>query len=315
MENRTVTVEANNISKNFGRIRAVRGVSFATKRREVFGLLGPNGAGKTTIIRILSTLLVPDSGTARVQGYDICRQPILVRRSIGLLAETSQLYSRLTAKEYLSYFGSLYMMAEGLKKKRIKMVLDLLGLGGKDNDRLSSFSKGMRQKINISRTILHDPPILFLDEPTANLDVESAITVRNFLETLKKGFHKTILLCTHNLSEVEMLCDKIAFIKEGKIIREDTIENLKKRHNGLTRFKLKVKVDQAKGAMQMLASIGGVENTRPDEDLIVFETQNPAKTNPKIIKYLASRNIDILNLTEDEETLENIYVNIMQGQE
>jgi sodium transport system ATP-binding protein len=219
-------VEARNLQKRFRSYHAVRGVSFTCYAGEVFGLLGPNGAGKTTTIRMLTTILRPTSGTARIVGHDVAREPELVRRSIGVLPENAGVYGRLTGREAIRYAGRLYGLAPDALERRIVEIADALELT-QHLDRLTdTFSKGMKQKINVARALIHDPPVVFLDEPTSGLDVISARSVRDFVLRFKAE-GRCVILSTHMMEEAERLCDRVAIIAGGRIRAEGDLAALK----------------------------------------------------------------------------------------
>ncbi len=210
-------------------VRAVDGVSFTIEKGELFGLLGPNGAGKTTLIKCISTLLIPDGGTAKIGGYDIYAESLQVRRHIGVLTGGERsLYWKLTPVENLRYFSALYGVPRRIMKDRIDYLLDLMGLKDKAKTRVEKLSSGMKQKLSLARVLMHDPHILLVDEPTLGLDPYFARFIRDFVKNeLNKKLHKTILLTTHYMDEADELCDRIAFMNQGKIEALDTPERLK----------------------------------------------------------------------------------------
>lgn len=223
-----------NLVKEFKTITAVNNISFTTKKGEIFGLLGPNGAGKTTTQRILSTILRPTSGKISIMGVDVAKNPVGTRKIIGVITEERGLYDRLSCRETLWYYGRLYNMDDDLIGKRIEQIVKMLEMEDYVDRRIEKLSKGMKQKIVISRAIIHDPPVLLFDEPTAGLDVLAARTVLEFIRMSKK-MKKTILYSTHIMFEAEDLCDRVAFISKGEIVARGTIpevigseENLEK---------------------------------------------------------------------------------------
>jgi len=195
---------------------------------ELFGLLGPNGSGKTTTIKCLSTILIPDEGTAIVNGFDISKETSMVRASLGMVVGGERtLYWKLTARDNLMYFASLYKMQRRHAKKRIEELLETMQLSDRADERLEDYSTGMRQKVAIARALLHDPPILLLDEPTLGLDPNFARQIRNQIRELSEKQGKTVLLTTHYMDEADQLCDRVAFINNGKIVAVDTPNRLK----------------------------------------------------------------------------------------
>ena len=213
-----------NLSKSFNSTKAVDRLSFEVKEGEVFGLLGPNGAGKTTTVRMLSSLISPSSGTAFVNEYEIQKDDQGIRRSVGILTESPGLYNNLSAKFNLDIYADLYEVKN--PKGQVEKYLRLLGLWDRRDDLAGSFSKGMKQKLAIARALLHEPQVLFLDEPTAALDPESARKVREFISELRRE-GRTILICTHNLSDAERLCDRVGVIRT-RLIELETPENLRR---------------------------------------------------------------------------------------
>jgi ABC-type multidrug transport system ATPase subunit len=207
---------------------ALDGVDLEINEGEVFGILGPNGAGKTTFFRLLSCLLRPTSGTAEVSGYDIVREPMKVRESVGLLCEEPSLYDKQSVADNLDLFGALYGMGKSGTTVRIKELASLLGFQNLLNKKTGTLSKGQRQKVSLARALLHEPDVLLLDEPTANLDPEVAENVRNSIKTLQRDDSKkrTILVSSHNLDEVQRLCGRVAIIDEGRVVKSGSVEDL-----------------------------------------------------------------------------------------
>ncbi len=207
-----ITVE--NLTKEFKTVTAVKNISFDIDESEIFGFLGPNGAGKTTTIRMLSTLISPTSGSIVIDGEDPETNGEYIRSITGLLTETPGLYEKISAYDNLDYFSSFYDIPDKKRKSNIEKYLKMFGLWERKNDLAGTYSKGMKQKLALSRALIHEPRILFLDEPTAGLDPESAHMVRNFIKSLKKK-KITVFLCTHNLTEASSLSDRICFIKKN----------------------------------------------------------------------------------------------------
>lgn len=218
-------IEVQNLSKAFGPVKAVQQVSFNCRPGEIYGLLGSNGAGKTTTIRMLATLLQPTGGTAVINGYDTVKNGALVRQSIGVLSGDSGLYQRLTAEENVRYFGRLYDLDEKYINNRMNELFFMLEMEEYRKRRTDGFSKGMKQKVNIVRSIIHDPPVLLFDEPTAGLDVMSSRTVVDFMAGCRQQ-GKCVMLSTHIMSEAERLCDRIGIIEGGVLLAEGTIAEL-----------------------------------------------------------------------------------------
>lgn len=215
------------IKRHTKEVIAVDGISFEVGKGELFGLLGPNGAGKTTTVKMLTTLLIPTSGTATVLGYDVDKQESDVRRHIGFIFGGERgLYWRLSGQDNLRYFASLYRVDPDVSKKRIPYLLELVGLKGREDEKVEGYSRGMKQRLHVARTLLHDPDVLFLDEPTIGLDPVGARELRVVVRNLQAE-NKTILLTTHYMFEADALCQRIAVIDHGKIVALDTPEGLK----------------------------------------------------------------------------------------
>ena len=207
----------NNLTKNFGNIVAVNNLNLKIPYGLTFGLLGPNGAGKTTTVRMLNSIISPTSGTAKVVGYDIISQSQQVKINSGFLPETPGLYQKLTAKEFLEFVGELYYLPKEIISNRIEELIDIFDLEGRENDLLEGYSRGMKQKVCLCAALIQDPKILFLDEPTSNLDPAAARMVKDLISDLTKKADKTIFICTHLLDAAENLCDLIGIIDNGVI--------------------------------------------------------------------------------------------------
>jgi len=225
-----IAIETHELTKTFGAFTAVDHVDLTVRRGEIYGLLGPNGAGKSTAIRMLCTLLSPTSGFARVDGYDIVRQGSEVRKRIGLVSEKLIMYPRLTALENLMFFGKLYGLDRETLRKRSEELLEVVKLTPFKDKLVGGFSSGMRQRVNVIRAILHDPDILFLDEPTTALDPQSTRFVRDLVKELRQRGH-TIVLTTHIMEEADELSDRVCIIDHGKIMAIDTPHALKLKYN------------------------------------------------------------------------------------
>ncbi len=209
-----------------GEVRAVDSICFECRPGEIFGLLGANGAGKTTTLRLLATILAPTSGSGRIMGYDIAQEPEEVRRNLGFYSASTALYPRLTARETLQFFARINHYPDSARDARVNYLIERFGLGSYVNARIDRLSSGMKQKVSIARTVVHDPPVLIFDEPTVGLDVLNALEMQQVLgEFRNEG--KTIIFSTHIMSEAERVCDRIAIIHSGKILACDTLEQLR----------------------------------------------------------------------------------------
>lgn len=219
---------AEKLTKKYGNIVAVDGVSFEARRGEIFGLLGPNGAGKTTTIRLIATVLAPTDGTAKVAGYDILLQPVEVRKRIGLLTTDIGVYERFSGRENLEYFGRLYGMDASLIRSRINELAEMLDMGEFIDRRAGQFSTGMRQKLAIARSVIHNPEVIIFDEPTSGLDVLASQTVLAFMRKARSD-GKCVIFSTHQMPDAERMCDRIAIIHRGSMVACDAVASLKSR--------------------------------------------------------------------------------------
>ena len=226
-------IEAQALTKTFrdrkrGEIHAVDRVSFTCQPGQIYGLLGANGAGKTTTLRMLATILQPSDGTARVAGFDVVEQPERVRANVGFLSTATALYGRLTARETVEYFGRLNGLNGGALRQRIEELFKLLEIGEFADRRCDKLSTGMKQKVSIARTLVHDPPVMIFDEPTVGLDVMTARTIVGFIRDCRtRG--KTVIFSTHVMSEAEKLCDTIGILHDGRVLAEGTLAELRQR--------------------------------------------------------------------------------------
>ena len=225
-------IKVRDLTKRFNGFTAVDHISFNVKKGEIFGLLGPNGAGKSTTMRMLCTLTRPSEGTAMVGGYDIVRDDAKVREHIGLVAEKLIMYNELTAWENLKLFGKLYNLSTDKIEKRVNELLKYVRMEKWKDARVGTFSTGMKQKINVIRAMIHEPEILFLDEPTLGLDPQSTVEIRELIKRINQELETTMILTTHIMVEADMLCDRIGIIDRGRIVALDTSANLKKLVSG-----------------------------------------------------------------------------------
>jgi len=302
-------IEADNLHKTFGAFHAVRGVTLTVAPGEVVALLGPNGAGKTTTVRMLGAILKPTRGRARVAGYDVVEQARDVRRVVGLLTEFPGLYLRMRPQEYLHFFGALQGMDAVASAHRAQRLLQQFGLWDARDKRLDSFSKGMKQKIALIRALIHDPPVLYLDEPTTAMDPHSARVVRDAMMELRAA-RRTILLTTHNLTEAEELADRIVIIRGGALVAEGTIEQLTHRFLGMPLWELRLAqpATAAAPALDGLVRIEAIEGVS-----LRFRTNDARHVNPQIVSRLAAAGIPVVALSEMPRRLEDVYLEIIAG--
>jgi len=224
-------IEARNLVKTFGEIRALGGLSFAVKKGEIYGLIGPNGAGKTTALRIIATLITPTSGSVKVFGFDVEKKASEVRDIISYLPEEAGAYKNLSGWEYLEFMANFYSISEKTGQTVVKEAAEISGLGERLKDKVKTYSKGMGRRLLIARALMTKPKLAILDEPTSGLDVVHAFYVRRIIQDYAKEYGVTILLSSHNMLEVEFLCNRVALMNEGGILAEGTPEEIKSRYN------------------------------------------------------------------------------------
>ncbi len=296
-----------NLSKQFDGHMAVNGLSLSIAEGEVFGFLGPNGAGKTTTVRLLTSLIAPTGGKAMVAGYEVGKDDIEIRRNVGILTEQPGMYDRLSALRNLQIYGRLYEVSD--IDGQVERYLHMLGLWERRQDPVGTFSKGMKQKLAIARSLLHEPRVLFLDEPTAGLDPEAAKLVRDFVEELR-GEGRTIFMCTHNLDEADRLCDRVAVFK-SQLRVVDTPAGLRRQLYGR-----QVVVHLASDAQPFLKSIEAfpfVKHAEAVDNKLVMALEEPEARNPEIIRALVSAGADIQFVGELRHSLEDIYLQLVKG--
>ncbi len=292
------------LTKYFDNFLAVDGVNLDVQPGQVLVLLGPNGAGKTTTVRMLTSILVPSRGRARVAGFDVVAEAERVRGAVGVLTEQHGLYVRMNTGEYLAFFGRLYGLPQAVIRQRSMELLEKFGLQATWRQRLGEFSKGMRQKLALVRAMLHDPPVLLLDEPTSAMDPESARTVRDAIHLLRSK-ERTILLCTHNLAEAEELADQIAIIRKGKIIDYDTPANLKRKLLGPLEFEATFNA-LPEGWLPMLPE--GVCLTGRGDHSLRFQVNSPSLANPVLLRQMVEQQLELVSFQQVPRSLEDAYL-------
>ena len=304
-------IDTENLTKKFGNMTAVDSVTLHVDEGEVFGFLGPNGAGKTTTVRMLACLVSKSSGTATIGDYEIANradQP-KIRKMIGLLTENVGLYEELSAYDNLDFYGRFYKLGEQKRKERIEYLLKLLELWEKKDVAAGTFSKGMKQKLAIARALIHDPQVLFLDEPTANLDPEASKTVRDFILELKKE-KRTIFLNTHMLDEAERICDKVAILKT-KLITTGSTEELRQSLSGR---KIKVQLQRVDDSLVAAVKKIGYDISEITPNSIVINVNDPEKENPAILRSINTAGGQVVFVTEVGSSLEDVYLKVIRGE-
>ena len=300
-------ISTENLTKRFGKVTAVESLSLDVAEGEVFGFLGPNGAGKTTTVRMLASLIGPTSGSATVAGFKVGQQDTEIRRTVGVLTETPGMYDNLSAEYNLRIFAELYEVKD--VKGQVEKYLKMLGLYERRLDVAGTFSKGMKQKLAIARALLHEPRILFLDEPTAGLDPEASHLVREFIAELKKE-GRTIFLCTHNLDEADRLCDRIGIFK-SRLLVVDTPANLRSSVFGRkVVFHLRLADENIFAAVKQLAFAREIKIM---ENKLVVTLDNPDVQNPEVVRALVKAGADVQFVGELRHSLEEVYLQLVKG--
>ena len=260
---KTFAIRSHDLTKNFGTIRAINNINLKIPYGKTYGLLGPNGAGKTTTVRVLNAIISKTSGNATVGGYDIVAESKKVKMICGFLPESPGLYSKLTAREFLEFIGELYYLPRDVISARINELLEIFNLEGRENDLLEGFSRGMKQKVCLCAALIQDPEILFLDEPTSNLDPAAARMVKDLISELTKKADKTVFICTHLLDTAEELCDIIGIIVEGELKMEGTPKEIIKSVGAVDLEDAYLKITGASRIEDLLSW----RNEDPDQDL------------------------------------------------
>jgi len=300
-------IQAEDLSKQFGDTWAVDGIHLDVRPGQVLALLGQNGAGKTTTVRMLTSVLLPTRGSATIAGYDVIRHPEKVRSVVGVLTEQHGLYLRMTGEEYLEFFGSIYGLDATARRKRRGELLEYFGLAAAAHQRIGEYSKGMRQKLSLARTLLHEPPVLLLDEPTSAMDPESARLVRASIANLRST-NRTIIICTHNLAEAESLADNVAIIYRGRILISGSVEELKERLLGPAVYEVRLRNGWHSRKPDLPT---GVELVTESEFGARFRVDDADATNPEILQQLMARGGEVVSMQEVPRTLEEVYLAAM----
>ena len=301
-------IRTEGLTKQFGDFVAVDGVTLTVPEGEVLALLGPNGAGKTTTVRMLASILKPTSGWATIASHDIVKDARTVRRIVGLLTEFPGLYLRMRVLEYLDFFGQLQGLSPQQRQQRSEELLVRFKMWEARDLRLGEYSKGMRQKLALIRAMLHDPQVLFLDEPTSAMDPHSAKLVRDCILDLRRE-RRTIIICTHNLAEAELLADRGAIIRRGQIVALGTLAELRARLLGDPLLELRL-AQSLDGLLPLLTELIDIEER--GETWLRYRTARPEVINPILIQRLAQEGTEVITLSEVPRSLEDVYLKIVE---
>ncbi|MCL5785368.1 MAG: ATP-binding cassette domain-containing protein [Candidatus Thermoplasmatota archaeon] len=308
------------LNRNFfgkvkSRTNALSGLNISIKYGELFGIIGPNGAGKTTTIKILSTLLLPTSGSAFVLGMDVTHDLYRIRKRIGIVFGGERgLYNRVTGLQNLLYFSDLYGVPPSVSRKRVPELIEMVGLTGRENERVEKYSRGMKQRLHIARALVHDPELMFLDEPTIGLDPAGARDIRGIIKQLKKD-GKSILLTTHYMFEADELCERIAVISKGNLVALDRPSGLKKQVRDITLVELHVYGDSraVSSSISELPSVSRVfSEDSGDRTIIRIQTPDGSEVLEKAKVIASQNNVRIIESSIKEPTLEDAYLRMVE---
>jgi ABC-2 type transport system ATP-binding protein len=321
-----VMIQANGLTKRFGVVRALDKVNFEVKRGEVVGFLGPNGAGKSTTMRILTCFISPSTGSAKVNGNDVFDNPLEVRRSIGYLPQRAPLYTDMTVWEYLKFAAEIRGLDESAFKKRLKKVVEVCGLAQSLGKDISTLSHGYRQRVGLGQALIHDPPILILDEPTSDLDPNEKAEVLRYIKEIGKD--RTILLSTHNLAEVEEACARAIIVSKGRVVADGPLDQIRGT-TGRVRYVVSIDEQRAEAgnkppavaqAQEALERLGGVKSVRElptDDKAHKFELSGAQDSDirAEIFRLMVAKGWTLLELRRDAQSLDAVFRDLTRGDE
>jgi ABC-2 type transport system ATP-binding protein len=305
-------IEVKNLTKHYEGFWAVRGISFSVGRGEIFGFIGPNGAGKTTSIRILATLLDPTSGSVRVDGKSVVSEPGLVRQRVGFMPDNFGVYEGITVWEYLDFFAAAYGLERRARAAAIEGIMELTDLKGLRDRLTGELSKGMRQRLCLAKTLVHDPKVLILDEPANGLDPRARIEFRALLKELR-NMGKTILISSHILTELSDICTSVAILEKGKVVASGSIETIKRQLQPGVVYRLDLlhAVDVARAA---LLEMPGVSNVQGQDGFLQFSFSGGREEVPALVKALVAKDVKITGLQEMKTDLEGLFMQLTKGE-
>jgi ABC-2 type transport system ATP-binding protein len=300
-------IEALSLSKKFGTLQALSNVDFTVNVGETFGFLGPNGAGKTTTIRILTGITSPTAGTARIFGRDIVRETIAARKQMGIVHETSNIYTDLTAWQNLMFAAELYRVGRKEREERGSALLELFGLSERRDDRTNGFSKGMKRRLTLAMGLVNNPRLLFLDEPTSGLDVQSNLIIRDVIRNLNED-GVTVFLTTHNIEEANLTCDRVAIINHGQVAAIDSPERLKATIQSVQSIEVAFDSPVVNGGD--LGQIPRVSEVRKEGDKFRLFTEDPASVIEGVMAFAAARRVRVISVNTLGPSLEDVFIRL-----
>lgn len=300
-------IEVSHLTKHFGQLVALNDVNFSVTQGETFGFLGPNGAGKTTTIRILTGITVPTGGVAKIFGKDIVKETITARKQMGIVHETSNIYTDLTAWQNLMFTAELYDVAKIEREKRGRELLELFGLWERKDDRTNGFSKGMKRRLTLAMGLINDPRLVFLDEPTSGLDVQSNLIIRDVISDLNtRGV--TVFLTTHNIEEANLTCDRVAIINRGMIAAIDSPEKLKKTIQSVQ--SVEIALDPVPHQWDDLREIATVSEVQKLGDKFRLITEDPPTVIAAVMAYAEKHNTRVIGVNTYGPSLEDVFIKL-----
>ena len=296
-----MSITVSNLSKNYGSQRAVNDISFSLHKNEIVGFLGPNGAGKSTTMKMITGYLASDGGKIDVCGIPVETTNTLTKTKIGYLPEANPLYTEMYVREYLGFIAGIHKVKSS--QKRVEEVIELVGLQTESHKKIGQLSKGYKQRVGLAATLVHDPEVLILDEPTTGLDPNQIIEIREVIKKL--GEHKTVLFSSHIMQEVEALCDRVIIINKGKIVADDNLTHLKKGDNGThhvtVQFKESIKINMLESIEEAMHIIASADHS------FIIETMSPERLKKKLFEFSLQYQLNITSLNSENQSLENIF--------
>lgn len=302
-----MSIEINHLSKSFGEQKVLNDISFQASPGQVLGFLGPNGAGKSTTMKIITGYLQADAGEALVNGISVKEHPIAVSKLIGYLPEHNPLYDEMYIPEFLSFIGGLYQMKKKHRLERVEMVMNQCGLTDERHKRIGNLSKGYRQRVGLAKSLVHDPEIIILDEPTTGLDPNQLVEIRQLIKAISQN--KTLVLSTHIMQEVEILCDKVVIIKNGKVVAQDALQSLKAKAGKaivLLETEESLKTEWIEGL-----SYNSVEIKQPGQ--MAFTCKDPKRLRAEIIELIQRHGLNLVSIRQEEKNLESVFQSLTQN--